>query len=877
MQLKAPQRGGLFSRDGALRSTRLLLMGAAAVLLVGVGAWLRGTGLYSDARAWLQRTVASAPNLLEGMLSQPRILTIDVKHKHLLKLGAKRDEALDAGYLFARADDFVPAAISLSEPDGTEVGPIDAKIRLKGDVVDPNERFKWPFRVGIRGDNTLLGMKRFSLHHPKARNWFGEWLYHQALLHEDIIALRYQFVSVVLNGKDLGIFALEEHFEKRLIEHNRRREGPIVRFNEDLFWREMVQQSLPFPESEPNRAGTPSASEVDTFQTSTVLADPERRKQFLVAAGRLDRFRRGELATSEVFDIDRLARYFAVTDLFGAEHGARWHNTRFYYNPVTSLLEPIGFDGDSGQPCKTICGLIEGTWVGREEPPPIDAHFARLFSDRAFFEVYVRELQRIAEPSYATSLMEGLAAEIHDNLAILHKEFPAYSFDTQVFARNQRYIQSVLEPVRAMTAHVRVVGDRVLELELGAIQGMPVLVHGLVQKGATVVQLEQPFLLPGRSPGASPSRHTVRVELPSDLEPTADALAALQVDHSLLGVATRRTTDLLPWPSAVQSSDVQVTLPTGPPLSEFPFLVVDDEAKEVLIMRGEHVVDRDLVVPEGYALTCTEGTLLDLVDSAMILARGPVRWTAARDQPVVLESTDGTGQGLVVMNAGSRSVLSGVVFSGLTAPSRPGWSLTGAVSFHESPVTLDRCRFEKIRCEDAFNAIRSPFFLDQVVFVDIQSDALDGDFCPKSSMVGCVFHDIGNDAVDVSGTVLEIQDLEVVRAGDKAVSAGENSDVTVRGLRVEDSEIGVASKDLSSVLLYEPQIVRCRIGFAAYRKKPEFGSSSIVAHGATWPGTERPFLIEKGSSMMHGSRVIPADQTNVEGMLYGVEYGKASK
>ena len=34
----------------------------------------------------------------------------------------------------------------------------------------------------------------------------------------------------LFNGRDLGIYALEEHFEKRLIEHNRMREGPIVRF-----------------------------------------------------------------------------------------------------------------------------------------------------------------------------------------------------------------------------------------------------------------------------------------------------------------------------------------------------------------------------------------------------------------------------------------------------------------------------------------------------------------------------------------------------------------------------------------------------------------------------------------------------------------------
>ena len=70
-------------------------------------------------------------------------------------------------------------------------------------------------------------MKQFSLHHPRTRNWLFEWLGHRILRREGTLALRYRFVDVTLNGKHLGIYALEEHFEKRLIEHNRRREGPM--------------------------------------------------------------------------------------------------------------------------------------------------------------------------------------------------------------------------------------------------------------------------------------------------------------------------------------------------------------------------------------------------------------------------------------------------------------------------------------------------------------------------------------------------------------------------------------------------------------------------------------------------------------------------
>ena len=99
----------------------------------------------------------------------------------------------------------------------------------------------------------------------------------------------------------------------------------------------------------------------------------------------------------------------------------------------------------------------------------------------------------------------------------------------------------------------------------------------------------------------------------------------------------------------------------------------------------------------------------------------------------------------------------------------------------------------------------------------------------------------------------------------------------VDGLLVEDSEIAVASKDLSRVVLRYPTIRRCKVGFTAFQKKPEFGPSRIVAHGITSSDVEREFLIERGSDMNHGSKQIPAEYVNVGAMLYGEEYGRASR
>ena len=84
------------------------------------------------------------------------------------------------------------------------------------------DELKSSYRIKVKGDNTILGMKQFSIHHPRERNYLNEWLFHKTINREGLISLRYYFVKIILNGNDLGIYALEEHFERRLLENNLR-------------------------------------------------------------------------------------------------------------------------------------------------------------------------------------------------------------------------------------------------------------------------------------------------------------------------------------------------------------------------------------------------------------------------------------------------------------------------------------------------------------------------------------------------------------------------------------------------------------------------------------------------------------------------------
>ena len=100
------------------------------------------------------------------------------------------------------------------------------RLRLKGDWTDHLLGEKWSFRIETKNDSPILGMREFSLQHPRTRSYLNESIMHKLLKYEKLPYLRYKFLPVSLNGKYLGIYALEEHFGKELIENSGFREGP---------------------------------------------------------------------------------------------------------------------------------------------------------------------------------------------------------------------------------------------------------------------------------------------------------------------------------------------------------------------------------------------------------------------------------------------------------------------------------------------------------------------------------------------------------------------------------------------------------------------------------------------------------------------------
>ena len=875
MRIKLPSVG---EQRGALDRLRALAgrpgwIALAAVVLFGAGVAAQRSALLRSGLDLVSReTLTHLVRRARGYLTQPERLTIDIAHKDFMNLAHQRDIALERQVLIVSDDQVVPATVRLGDR------AIPVRLRLKGDLVDHLQGDKWSFRVIARRDSTILGMKQFSLQHPQTRDFLNEKVYHDAMRREGIVALRYQFVDLTVNGKSLGIYALEEAFETRLVENNDRKDGPILRFNEDILWGELARQTTLDPRDRGAVAGAGSytSSDIDAFQTSAWLATPEGKQQYLTAVQLLEGFRRGTVSVADAFDVGRLARFFALSDLLRGWHGAaNWPNARFYFNPITSRLEPVAFDAYNRQmPARP--GLLALQAADESREPSARQYIARFFSDTAFYRRYVAELERVSDSSYVRALAADLEPGLKGSLAILRREFPALDFSWEPLQRSANFIQIALSPPRAVQAYYRAAQPGQLDLEVANMQAFPLRVVGLARDSFA---WPGPAIdLPGKTDGHPLSFRTARFQVPARMTWPDTLAAPLRVRYQVAGSERVDEADVLPWPhDGLGETALRDAPPRQEPnLAAFPFMMVDEARHRIAVRPGAWRLDRNMIVPAGYVVFAGPGTRLDLVNGATIVSRSALEFRGTQEAPIIIESSDGTGQGLLVLQAGDRSQLDYVEFSGQSNPTQQGWSLTGAVTFYESPVDVTRSLFRRNRSEDALHIMRTTFSLESVTFEDTQADALDIDF-GKGSMRRVTVLNAGNDGVDVSGSVVDVEDLTVRGSGDKGLSAGEGSQLNVRNVKMTDAIIGLASKDRSVIRGSGLEVIGGQIGVTAYLKKAEYGPASIDIRGLVLRGQELPFLVERFSTVTVDGRVIPADRERVADILYGAVYGKASR
>ena len=256
-------------------------------------------------------------NIEEVFLTENRLnsLNLNIKFENIEKLKNKREEALKNNLLIRSDNDFVNSKVSYN----SEL-PQTCKIRLKGDLPQHWNGDKWSLRINTKKDYFIEGMSTFSIQDPITRNYTYEWLFIQNLKFEDVLAPNYFFVNVNINGKEKGIYAIEEHFSKEMIEGKKRREGVVLSFNEHHMWN--LHWNVSWPVSY-------RTSNIEVRNLKRINAIPQLSKQRDTAVSLLRNFQARLLDAEQVLDHEKTAKFLALSNIWGADHGLSYADINF--------------------------------------------------------------------------------------------------------------------------------------------------------------------------------------------------------------------------------------------------------------------------------------------------------------------------------------------------------------------------------------------------------------------------------------------------------------------------------------------------------------------------------------------------------------------
>lgn len=759
---------------------------------------------------------------------------------------------------------------------------IPVKMRFKGDWTDHLLGDKWSFRIKVGDGNAINGLKTFSIQNPNTRGFLNEWFMHRIFENLGLLNTRYDFIPVTLNGNNLGMFAMEEHFDKQLVESRSRREGPILKIDEEGFWeRNLITETEHYCYNVPYY----EAAAVLPFKRKRTLKNGNLKNQFLIAKDLVYQYKTFETPVEQIFDLDALASYHALFDLGGVLHGQGWHNQRMYYNPISSKLEPIAYDMYTEDVRLVERPPILGMFAENELDIPRNRFLNQsVFNQPSFQSRYYKMLVQFSDESFLEEQEQILGKELDSLNTLLGKEFGNYALNLTSFYKKAEGIRTQLpefkKQLEAKSVDFKILKetyDDLTEREVFYSQSGLKAYTKSKDSLKTTVELVNFHMgsLTIFGYGVKNNPDSV-ISLSDPIQLARYTSQEYKRETTLPGKVVRLYFTLPAFTDSVFSKKVVAWAypSTNNPRMELqrsfsinsPYYSVKGN---VIRLKSKVILKNILFIPKGYIVEIGPGTHLTMGMNGGLISYSPIKALGTKHQPITVVGLKSNNHGFQVLTNGDSSVFNHVVFDGMSALGYKGWTLTGGLTVYKGKVDLTNCTFKNNTCEDAVNLINSSFTMKSCLIENTLSDGFDADFC-TGTVIQTTLNKTGNDGLDFSGSTIKVIDVTILLPGDKAISGGEKSTVTIEKTNIKGATFGVVSKDNSVVSVRESQFHFCQHVFACYQKKDEYGPAVILSNDTKKYESKGENLVGKGCFIMVDDK--KQDQVNLFDIdaLYGI-------
>ena len=801
-------------------------------------------------------------------------LNLLINDSNLKMLNALKDTALKQGIITEDLKIYVNAELIV------QGDTIPVKIRFKGDWTDHLHGDKWSFRIKVGNGYSYKGMKSFSVQSPHTRAFLKEWFFHEVFTDLGLLTTRYEISPLKLNGNNLGLFAIEEHFDKQLIESKSRREGPILKIDEGGFWElnlasntKQVRYSVPYYQ----------AAAIQPFKQKRTIKNERLKQKFVIAQNMMYQYKNSKGNMADVFDMEALAMYHVLYDLGGIDHGQTWHNQRLYYNPITSRLEPIAYDmyTEFLRPANRV--PIQGMETLHGEEMILNDMFLNyhVFEQTEFQIQYLEYLKLFSDASFLNNAFDKHESELDSLTQLLAKEYDGYYFDKEEFISNAQKIKSGIPAYEAkvktnsiqfimgierlddltdkkayyketgLKAYTKNADSLSSEIEcvnfhMGALN---IIGYGIKGSKDSIIRFKTPIHVEKYTP----EEKMVNLKMNGKVTQLFFTMPTFEGEI--------KSKKVLPW---AYPTNFNPRLELERPLSEFAkYLSVNGTE---ITFNTNLTLKTVLFIPKGYHVNIPPGTQIKLANGGGILSYSPITAKGMEESHITITGISPNNYGVQVLTNGESSQFEYVDFNNLATLNYKGWTLTGALTVYKGLVDLNYCTFTGNTCEDALNLVNSIFTINNCVIESTFSDGFDADFCTGNVLNSKVIN-TGNDGLDFSGSTINISNATIINPGDKAVSGGEASTVNINSCYIINAPLGVVAKDNSKVVVSDVLFEKCDIVYSAFQKKDEYGPATITSTNCKFTEITNPNIINVGSTLiLDGDKQIGAANLNVDSL-----------
>ena len=753
------------------------------------------------------------------------VFEISINSDAYNRLSAKRQEALKQGLLFSSKDDLVDADIKI---DGEEYA---CKLRLKGDLLDHLKGNRWSFRIMLKNGKEWNGMSVFSIHNSQARSHTAEWLMHELFKQEGIVVPDYDFIKAKVNGVNLGVYAYEHHFENQMLRKNKRELGPILKHNDDAYWDNVLTDLNPFPWID--------ASDVEVFNKNN-LDDPGFKQIADRSIGMLNDFLEEKKTAAEVFDIDLMARYYALLDLSHAWHAQQFTNIRFYLNPTSGKLEPIAFDC-FGDHLPNVNKDWEAFGEGFNGGASKEAVYARsnvyryhMLQDKGFFTAYMSYLEQFTNPSYLNDFKNKYEAQLAARARFiqtdsLYKDFNP-NFD-KLFAK-ANFTHKKLLPKQNLSLKAYRVNGSNQEIELNSYHYFPMEILGFGDEFKMTEELEAPLFLESYNAKIPMGSYRLRARAPIEY-----------IYYRTLGIDQVFKLEL----SKANTPQKEITV-MKPNLAAFVALpFVSQIGETIAVASGEHTITESIVIPAGLTLSISPGAKLQFINGASLCSYSPIIARGTAGQPIYFSSDGALGSGLLLSGAEGKSYFDHCLFIGLNAYQNLNVSTQGALVVYKTEAEFDLCVFKNIVAKETLSIRNSVVRIKQSSINECRGTGI------KSSFSNLYLSDFevlnaAKNGISIASGNLEATNVELRKILNKALNFTYQSKVYMHKVDVYDSYQSMYANDHSDIKIiryWNQNIEKCLEVRSA--NEPH---TKVVLDQFNHQDVDQLYLIKQGLSIM---------------------------